>query len=305
MRFVVLGVGVAALALSGCSRPNHSANTVQPSPVVQPAPAFVPPVGPPTGAVSGGYRGFDRNDYPGDSSMDAMHNTFAFTGYWLTNPPGETSNSWLGKRPLLRQLGWGFIVLANGRLDAEILKAQKSGNSPADLARKDAAAAVATARKEGFPAQTILFLDQEEGGVLLPEQSAYLLAWTEAVSTSNYRAGVYASGQPVSDGADKTITTIEDIREHVKSGHLHQITFFDAQDSCPPAPGCTIYPKQLSASGEVDISVWQYSQSPRRPEVTASCGRTYDNDGMCYAPGFPTVFLDMDVAASADPSHGR
>jgi hypothetical protein len=140
---------------------------------------------------------------------------------------------------------------------------------------------------------------------LLDEQAAYLLAWTEAVSSSDYRAGVYASGQPVPAGPGKTVTTIDDIRAHVKTDHLHPIAFFDAQDSCPPAPGCTIYAKPLSESGELDIAVWQYSQSPRRPELTASCGRTYDNDSNCYAPGFPTVFLDMDVADSPDPSHGR
>jgi len=87
---------------------------------------------------------------------------------------------------LLRQQGWGFLALANGRLDNEILKAQKSGTSPAALARKDAAVAIAAARSEGFPAHTILFLDQEEGGILLPEQAAYLLFWTETVASSDF-----------------------------------------------------------------------------------------------------------------------
>jgi hypothetical protein len=309
MRFAVLGVGLAALVITGCSGPSHNVNKVQPSAAVQPAPAPAavpaPSIGPPTGAVGDGYRGFDRNDYPGDVAMDTLHTVFAFTGYWLTNPPGENTNSWLGKRSILRQQGWGFLVLANGRLDAEILKAQKSGTSPADLARKDAAVAVAAARSEGFPAQTLLFLDQEEGGLLLDEQSAYLLAWTEAVSTSDYRAGVYASGQPVPNGPGKTITTIDDIRSRIKTGHLHQVAMFDAQDTCPPAPGCTIYPKPLSDSGELDLTVWQYAQSPRRRELTTACGRTYASDGNCYTHSFPTIPLDMDFAETLDPSQGR
>jgi hypothetical protein len=237
--------------------------------------------------------------------MAAMHNTFAFAGYWLTNPPGEDANSWTGKRAVLRQQGWGFLVLANGRLDAEIVKAEKRGVSPAELARKDAAVAVNAAKAEGFPPRAILFLDQEEGGRLLAEQAAYLLAWTEAVAASDYRAGVYASGQPVSDSPGKTITTIDDIRSQVRAGHLHEIAMFAAQDACPPAPGCTVHAKPLASSGEPDLTAWQYSQSPRRPEITAACASTYASDGNCYAPGFPGTFLDMDLAGSADPSHGR
>ncbi len=254
---------------------------------------------------SGPWLGFDRNDYPGDAAMVNLHRTFAFTGYWLTNPPGENSNSWTGKRRLLREGGWGFLVLANGRLDAEILKAGKRGVTPSALGRSDAAVAVAGARHEGFPARTILFLDQEEGGRLLTEQAGYLLGWTEAVAASGYRPGVYASGQPVSDEPGTTIDTIRDIRARVKAGHLHEVAVFDALDQCPPAPGCTVQAKPLSAALDADLNAWQFAQSPRRQEITGSCGTTYATDGNCYAPGVPRISLDMDAARSADPSEGR
>ena len=262
-------------------------------------------------AVTGAQRtgepfvGFDRNDYPGDDTMASMRKVFSFTGYWLTNPPGENANTWASKRGLLRSQGWGFLVLANGKLDAEILKAKKSGTSPAALGKSDAANAVAAARREGFPAQTILFLDQEEGGRLLEEQAEYLLAWTEAVTGSSYRPGVSASGQRVQDDPGVWIDTIEDIRARVKKGGLHEVAIFNALDQCPPSPGCTIHAKPLSAAPDLNLAAWQYSQSPRRPEITQSCGATYAADGNCYAPGFPQVFLDMDAADSADPSHGR
>lgn len=293
---------LATLTLCACSRSSSTVDAAH-------TPAAIT-TGIPVETENGVYLGFDRNDYPGDTTMAAMRNTFAFTGYWLTNPPGEHANSWHGKRDILRQQGWGFLVLANGRLDAEILKAQKRGITPTALAQQDAATAVAAAKSEGFPAQTILFLDQEEGGRLLDEQSAYLLAWTEAVATSNYRAGVYASGQPVPDGPPSsgkkaTITTIDDIRTQVQQKHLHEIAMFDAQDTCPPAPGCTLHPKPLATSGEPNLTAWQFSQSPRRPSLTKSCKATYAADGNCYAPGFPTIFLDMDAATTPDPSHGR
>ena len=301
MRLRILILALTTVWLCGCSR---AKNLSQAAATPTPAGATTAP-DTAVGAVAGGYRGFDRNDYPGDSTMAGLHLTFAFTGYWLTNPPGENANSWTGKRALLRQQGWGFLVLANGRLDAEILKSQKQHVSPTQLARTDADAAVAAARSEGFPAHAILFLDQEEGGLLLAEQSAYLLAWTEAVSSSDYRAGVYASGQPVPNGPGQAVTTIQDIRSHVKSGQLHEIAIFDAQDTCPPAPGCTLRAKPLVSAGESDLTAWQYSQSPRRPELTKSCAATYAADGNCYAPGFPTTFLDMDFASGPDPSHGR
>lgn len=300
-----LGLVVAGvIAVSGCSHahstPSPSLATNQPS-----QSSAAGSMSTPVTASDGPVVGFDRNDYPGDDTMSSMHKTFSFTGYWLTNPPGESNNSWVGKRQLLRSQGWGFLVLANGKLDAEILKAQKSGTSPAALGKHDAADVVAASEREGFPAQTILFLDQEEGGRLLDEQAAYLLGWTEAVAASKYRPGVYASGQRVEDSPGVWIDTIEDIRSRVKKGGLHEVAIFNALDQCPPSSGCTLQPKPLSTAPDPNLTVWQYSQSPRRPEITQSCGSTYAADGNCYAPGIPGIFLDMDAADSADPSHGR
>ena len=256
------------------------------------------------------YVGFDANNYPGDERLPALRKQFAFVGYWLTNPPGAHQNPWAGKRNILLRNDFGFLVVANGRLDEEILKSRKTGRSPAAFGRKDAEAAVAAAQREGFPAGTILFLDQEEGGRLLPEQAEYLMGWTEAIAGTGYRPGVYASGQPVPDGngpdgKPATITTIQDIREHVAAGHLHQIAFWVAQDACPPANGCSIPPPQPEVSGTLNADAWQYAQSPRRKSITQSCGATYNRDGNCYAPGIPNFRIDLNVSTSADPSHGR
>src|ERR1700761_7559698 len=62
------------------------------------------------------YLGFDRNDYPGDGVLPVLRQTFSFAGYWLNAPPGETSNTWRGKRQILQSNGFGFLVLFNGRL---------------------------------------------------------------------------------------------------------------------------------------------------------------------------------------------
>jgi hypothetical protein len=262
------------------------------------------PVG--TVLATGPYVGFDINDYPGDATLPTLRRHFAFVGYWLNNPPDERQNGWVGKREALMRNGFGFLVLFNGRLEAEIKKEKRSGTSPASLGTRDATAAIVAAHRENFATGTIIFLDQEEGGRLTDDQSAYLLAWTETVaSKSGYLPGAYASGQPVGDGPGKTITTVQHIRELVISQHLHGITIFVYQDECPPANGCNLQPPPLSASGTPDIAVWQYAQSPRRKAITTACSKTYAADGNCYAADLPQLPLDLSVSGSADPSHGR
>lgn len=247
--------------------------------------------------------GFDRNHYPGDAALPVLKQHFAFTGYWLNNPPGESTNDWQGKREILRKNNFGFLILFNGRLDAEILRANRHKISPATLGKRDAAAAVLAAQREHFPDGSILFLDQEEGGRMLPEQAAYLLSWTEAVAASAYKPGIYLSGQPVGDGPGKTITTAQDVREQIAAKHLHPVTLFVYQDACPPSNGCTLNPPPITAAGTPHIDVWQYAQSPRRPEITHACAKTYAASNDCIVAG--VADLDLSLATSDDPSHGR
>jgi len=255
--------------------------------------------------AAAGFLGFDRNLYPGDQTLPAIAKRFSFIGYWLNNPPGMQSNTWTGKRTLIRARNLGFLVLWNGRLDKEILGKAKGGTSAPALGQSDASDAIRAAKREGFPEGATLFLDQEEGGRLLQEQADYLFAWTEAVSTGGYRAGAYVSGQPVPDGPGKTITTAQNINDVVASKHLHPVALFVAQDSCPPSNGCAVAARPLKESGTPTAIAWQFSQSPRRPAITGACMKTYANDGNCYVPELPGVFLDLDVAAERDPSHGR
>lgn len=279
------------------------------------APAPLAAVNSPAAAAAAtprSYAGFDRNLYPGDARLPELRKHFDFTGFWLNNPPGESVNSWAGHLPQLRAAGFGFLVLWNGRLSAEIRHAHAT---PETLGKKDAEDAIASAQREGFPAGTILFLDQEEGGRLLPAQSAYFFAWTEAIASSTFRAGSYLSGQPSDDGPGTNgkrliVTTAQDVRETIAAKHLHPVALWVAQDACPPAPGCTVAPAGIAHlspadSGTLDAQVWQYAQSPRRPELTRACTATYGKDGNCYAGASEDLYLDLNLANSADPSHGR
>src|ERR1700738_708054 len=114
MRLVMILVAVAALTgFAGAQRPAEMSGTTQ-------------------------HVGFDRNEYPGDGALPALRQHFSFVGYWLTNPPGEQSNSWKGKREVLVKHGFGFLVLANGKEDAAILNTQKtSGKTAEAVGRQD------------------------------------------------------------------------------------------------------------------------------------------------------------------------
>jgi len=265
------------------------------------------PVQPPIAQATGEFVGFDRNGYPGDERLAELHRSFSFVGFWLNNPPGAKQNGWQGKRQKLRDAGFGFLVLWNGRLEGEISRAKVT---PEQLGQQDAAAAIAAAKQEGFPGKAILFLDQEEGGRLETAQSQYFFGWTEAVAASGYRAGAYLSGQPSPDGTGPdgkpaTITTAQDVTEQIATRHLHPVVLWVAQDACPPAPGCVLQAPKLKDSGTPDAEVWQYAQSPRRPSITKSCAKTYASDNECYAGVTSDLILDLNVAKSADPSHGR
>jgi hypothetical protein len=249
------------------------------------------------------YLGFDRNTYPGDANLKALHETFSYTGFWLNHPPGEKTNSWIGHRAAVKSAGFGFLVLFNGRLYAELKTVAKATR----LGQSDAQAAAAGAHREGFPAQTIIFLDQEQGGRMLPEQKAYIYAWVDGIAAAGFRAGIYCSGVPAAD--DDNVVTAEDIRANAGE---RQIVYWAINDACPPAPGCAFpvnppqHPPSPTESGVPFAEVWQYAQSPRT-SAAAHC-TNYNPDGDCIAPKIPSaerLHIDVNTATSSDPSEGR
>jgi hypothetical protein len=249
--------------------------------------------------AQGPYRGFDRNDYPGDANLAMLRRTFAYTGFWLNKPPGAISNSWSGKRETLKLAGFGFLVLFNGRLYNDLRHA------PSALGQKDAIAAVSAARREGFPSGTVIFLDIEQGGRMLPEQKTYIYRWIDEVSDAGFRAGVYCSGIPAKEGKS-SIVTAEDIRANAEG---REIVYWVTNDVCPPSPGCSLTRTALapSHSGVAFAEVWQFAQSPRRKDFGRMC-RNYSLDGNCYPPGMDSssgLHVDVNTATSADPSNGR
>jgi Domain of unknown function (DUF1906) len=249
------------------------------------------------------YLGFDRNDYFGDENLKALRQTFSYAGFWLNSPPGERVNTWAGKRQALQSAGFGFLVLFNGRLFAQL----KTAANAARLGKSDAEAAIASARREGFPEGTIIFIDQEEGGRMLPEQKAYLYAWVDGISAGGFHAGIYCSGIAAKEGKGVSVVTADDIRQNSAG---RKIAYWVAKDACPPSPGCAFpkRPPSPAASGIDFAEIWQFAQSPKRRDVAAGCPANYNRDGSCYPPGIglaERLHVDVNTASSADPSQGR
>ena len=120
-----------------------------------------------------------------------------------------------GRGKLLREKGFGFLVLFNGRTYSQL----KKGDARA-LGEADGKEAARLAGVEGFPAKSAIFLDQEEGGRLLPEQRSYLHAWVDAVIKAGDGAGVYCSGMASKEAGGARVTTARDIRENAGGGRL-------------------------------------------------------------------------------------
>src|SRR5713226_3563088 len=244
------------------------------------------------------YLGFDRNIYPGDEALPILRKTFTFTSYWLSPPPGEKTNTWSGKRELLRSQGFGFVVLFRGREEKD-LKSVKDASAKGE---EDAQATVEAGQREGFGSHTIIYLDIEEGGRLSPNYHAYIIGWLWHLTLS-FRGGFYCSGIPVKEEKGKTITTCEDIYEELwrKS---REFSIWAYNDMCPPSPGC-VFPVNPPEPSVVEkkfcdtcVSVWQFAQSPRRRKFTSRCPAKYARDGNCYAPGDTAHawFLDVNSA---------
>jgi len=262
---------------------------------------FAVPASSPQTSVPRAYLGFDRNDYPGDAALPILRKSFSFTGYWLSSPPGENSNSWSGKRELLRSHGFGFALLFAGPTSGQLR------DEPYTLKRvaEDTQTAVAAARREGFPPGSIIFLDVEEGGRLPSTYFTYLKLWAFGLSRLGFRAGIYCSAIPIDEGEGLTLITSDFIRKEIGSTEL---VYWVYNDACAPSPGCAVpqNPPPPSNSGIAYAQIWQFVRSPRDREAAIHCPG-YARNGNCYGPADTAHawFLDMNTSSSADPSGGN
>ena len=106
-----------------------------------------------------------------------------------TSTPGMSA-----PKRAIERAGFGFLLLFNGRSYAELKTMVNPG-------RSDGEAAARAAKAEGFPRNSVIFLDQEEGGRMLDLQKQYIFAWARVVRHAGFRPGIYCSGIEITQPA--------------------------------------------------------------------------------------------------------
>src|SRR5579871_3726261 len=215
------------------------------------------------------YAGFDSLAYPGDAMMQWLksHTNLSFVGFYLAPAPSQPYVGWMTTRPTLAAQGWGFAPLYVGQQE----EGQRgSHNLNAAQGTADGQAAVGLMRTAGFPANSVVYLDCEQGGHASPAVQAYVGAWVDAVASSSYKPGIYCSYT--------TAASLLAIRPNVCVWVWHITN---------PAPGPTFPTPDPGSSGTSKAMVLQYFQ----------------NTSVNF-PGAPAASLtiDLDSSSVADPS---
>lgn len=173
-----------------------------------------PPVPGASPAIS--VPGFDLRDFPGEAAMRTWRSAspYRWVGFYLP-APCYTGSSWMGRRALLEDMGWGVAVLFVGEQDWAAMSGPATMGAVPDTAaaeprctrtnlgpergRIDGTAAAAAARTEGFPPGTAIYLDVERVDRVSPELAAYVTAWFDQVlDDGDYEPALYAHTRNVS-----------------------------------------------------------------------------------------------------------
>ncbi|SRR5579871_1396596 len=215
------------------------------------------------------YAGFDSLAYPGDAMMQWLksHTNLSFVGFYLAPAPSQPYVGWMTTRPTLAAQGWGFAPLyvgqqEEGQRGSHILTAAQG-----TIDGHDAAGLMHTA---GFPTNSVVYLDCEQGGPASSAVQAYVGAWVDAVAPSSYKPGIYCSYT--------TAASLLAIRPNVCVWVWHITN---------PAPGPAFPTPDPGSSGTSKAMVLQYFQ----------------NTSVNF-PGAPAASLtiDLDSSSVADPS---
>jgi len=216
-----------------------------------------------------GHAGIDTSSYPGDATMAYLraNTNLVWTGFYLGPAPSHSGASWMSKRAVLRQQGWGLAPIYVGQQESG------PGSHHVDGPHGDAdgANAVGLALHAEFPLGTVLYLDLETGGPLSAAMKQYLQHWCARVTSAGFIAGAYLS-----------YTSADSARQAVPGLKLWVFRVKTADSEVDKEPP---YRTSLPAeSGVADAVAWQWAQNCRIPK-----------------PG-GRLLVDLDVASSADPS---
>ena len=134
------------------------------------------------------YCGIDLCAYPGDQVMQAWWNDspFCYTGFYLGPTAYHSDTSFMNKRQVLINQGWGLLPIYVGRqADSEHL------DTPTGIADADEAVSLVT--DNAFPRNTTIYLDIETGLPLTVNYINYVTSWAREIQGKGYAVGIYCN----------------------------------------------------------------------------------------------------------------
>lgn len=241
----------------------------------------------PTSAVGPHFPGFDTGSFPGENVMRKWFgHPFVFTGFYLEAPchNSDRFTPYAGHRQLLKDIGWGFVILYVGR--------QAAGCGSDKLTRDqgliDAADAIGKTRSEGFPQAATIFLDVERMEVTSSKMVNYMRGWIAGLlQDKSFKPGVYAHFHNAVDlfKAGQEEFTAQGQAGGAPAFYIVRVpggTKFDVEKSAP---------RDLISFANVPISfasVWQ-----GKIDIPFET-----HNGVKFGP------VDEDVSDSSNPSNG-
>lgn len=218
------------------------------------------------------YAGFDCSGYPGDDVIRYLKRmtNFAWCGFYLGPAPSHPDAGWMTKRSFLKSLGLGLAPIYVGQQTI----GPGSRNPDTSHGYQDGTGATKLMQQAGFPQNSAVYLDLENGLPFPSAQQAYVAAWVDQVEHNGYVAGVYCS--------------------HTFAAAVHQIVpsaliwSFKVDTTSPhPVPG-PLYPDIHPAGcGYAGAYMWQLGQSCQIAAAGAPGGR---------------LLVDLDTSIAPDPS---
>jgi hypothetical protein len=201
----------------------------------------------------------------------------SWCGYYLAPAPHHPDKSWMGMRPKLIAAGWGLLPIYVGH---QTNRKKPDVVNPIQGAA-DGKEAAALAEKEGFPENSYVYLDIEDGSDLTEDAKGYVQQWVSALmeSPTPYMPGIYCS--------HRIARQVAAALDEMNPTPIARIWAFKvANDSPHPYPGdianCPI--KDPSGCGFAGAYAWQHEQRATVTVLGAS------------------LEVDISVSRSADPS---
>jgi len=215
------------------------------------------------------HAGFDTSGFPGTSKMATIKSTtnFEWCGFYLGPAPSHPDAGWMPHRADLVGQGWGVAPLYVGQQTT----GPGSHNVTEAQGKIDGNRAISLLNGAGFPSNTFVFLDLENGLPFPVKQRNYVAAWVQAIEDDGtFKPGIYCSHRL----ANAVHTLVPSARLwvfKVPTTAKHPI-------AGPPFPS-----PDPSGSGIAAAHIWQL-----------------DQNGQAALAG-TTITIDLDSAQTADP----